>query len=291
MSQPRRIGRRDRKDKLQSRGPLIPSENSAATDEPLPDFLGQLTAVDDAEALAALAALPDEAVRLKVTPTEERYPPLPPTAPAVSPPAPAPPAPPAIASPPPPAAPPPRPPAVWAYNLVTALALLGTLGLLVVYAILWIDPYSPLNPLPPPIFYVQVTATPLPGAAAPNPPLPPAQQVFILAAPGVGYTSNPNERACAWASVAGQVTDSQGQGLVGYRLRVRGPNLDETIFSGTAPTWGEGGFELALGSAPLAQDYTVQLFSPQAAPLSDAYLFTTRADCAQNVTLLTFVSQ
>jgi hypothetical protein len=289
----RRIGRRDRKDSLKPSGPLIPPQDAPqADDEALPDFLAKLPTSDDSAALEALSALPEDAVRLKVTPSEERYPPLPPAPPRTDePPA----APVQVTRPNPRTAAPPRPsappqPATWGYDLVTALALLGTLGLVAVYAILWADPYHPLNPLPPPIFYVQVTATPdaaPPGAGAPAP----TEMVFELAAQGVQYASNPNERGCAWASIAGTVSDSQGRPLNGYRVRVRTADFDETVFSGTAPQWGEGGFELALGSAPLARDYTIQLFSPQGQTLSEAYLVSTRADCAQNVALLAFVAR
>ncbi|MCS6836372.1 MAG: hypothetical protein NZ750_10180 [Anaerolineae bacterium] len=287
----RRIGRRDRKDSLKPSGPLIPPEQAAPQGEAeaLPDFLAKLPNPDDSAALAALSSLPDDAVRLKVTPSEERFPPLPPAPLRAEDDLPNEPSADAARTRPNlrsavPSVPPKPVPSVWGYNLVTALALLGTLGLVVVYAILWVDPYSPLNPLPPPVFYVQVTATPEPQPSAP------ASMVFQLAAQ-LQYIGNTNERGCAWASVVGTVSDSQGRPLNGYRLRVRAADFDETVFSGSAPQWGEGGFELALASAPLARDYTIQLFSPQGQPLSDAYLVSTRADCAQNVVVLAFTAR
>lgn len=60
-------------------------------------------------------------------------------------------------------APPPRKPrkSGRGYNLVALLFLLATLGLIVYFALIWVEPFSPLNPLAPPTpLPIVVTATP-----------------------------------------------------------------------------------------------------------------------------------
>jgi hypothetical protein len=286
MSEPRdvrRFGRQNRKQALPPVPPLFPPEEMAAADEP--DFMALMPDTDQ-EALATLAQLPPDAVRpLKITPPEQRFPPLQPDSDSV----PLPMAAPAPKSTP---SPPPVPQHRWLYNIITLFACSGTLAMLVIYGIIWREPQSWLNPLPPDIVYIEVTATPgtAPQNVIPTPMLVvnPSDFPFVMTDAGIVYIANANGRGCEWASIAGSVTTEEGTALNGYRVRVTGANFDETVFTGAALTFGAGGFEMPLGNAPQTATYNVQLFSPQGAPLSDVVVLTTRAECEANVTLVNF---
>jgi hypothetical protein len=160
---------------------------------------------------------------------------------------------------------------------------------------LWTQPQSWLNPFPPPVEFVYVTATP--GAAleptlvATLPSMPlviDAGEYPFVMADTVLYAPNGNGKGCAWGSIAGSVTARDGTPLDGYRVHITGGDLEEVAYSGAIQTFGPGGYEMNLGSVPQEQDYTVQLFSPQDAPLSAAYPITTQASCEQNVTVVNF---
>src|SRR5690606_4235891 len=122
------------------------------------------------------------------------------------------------------------------YNRVAMLFVLLTVGVLIYYAILWFDPNSILNPLPPYASVIVVTATPQGGvqptepsiAAAPTlPPVPleaptPSPYPFKLVDAGVIYMPNGNGEGCNWASIAGTVTGLDGRGLEGYAVQITG---------------------------------------------------------------------
>ena len=192
----------------------------------------------------------------------------------------------------------------WRQDLIAAFFLFASVALLVYFAVIWQNPYSPLNPLAPPTPFVIITTTPQEseantgeGIAFSTPTLtssdtsPSASFPFAQTATGVVYIPNANGRDCNWASIAGTVTGLQGEALDGYGVRVTGTDLDEKVFSGTALTFGPGGFELVLGNAPVRATVTVRLFSPTGAPLSDEYAVITRDDCDQNVALVNFIQK
>lgn len=302
---PRRFGRRDRKERLDPVAPLfLPPENrKPEPDMPLPppDF-DQLKLPDvDQEALEALAQLtPDEVRTLNITPLGERFPELPdeqgpdPTLPMRASAAPASPRP----------APQPSPARQRArrYNRISLLALLGSIAIGALYALIWADPFTPINPFPPEVVVVYVTATPqasLPAAAqntaSESAPAAADGSAFPFVASDVLYTPNANERGCEYASIAGSVTDLNGEALSAYRVRISGPDgLEETVFTGAARTFGPGSYELPLGNLPIAADYTVQLFSPATSsapsglPLSELISVPTRADCEGAVAIINF---
>jgi hypothetical protein len=189
------------------------------------------------------------------------------------------------------------------YRWVTRLAWLGTFFLCAFYSIVWIEPQSVLNPFPPEIVYVYVTATPQ-TMAVPDTPLtnntttdildnapdsPDSLYPFVLSEDGVLYIANSNGRACEWSSIGGAVFGNDGTPLNGYRVRVTDvDDLRETVFTGATLAFGDGGFEFPIGGAPIEATYNVQLFSPQDAPLSDVISVTTRANCDENVAVVTF---
>lgn len=108
--------------------------------------------------------------------------------------------------------------------------------------------------------------------------------------PGVLYTPNGNGRECEWSSIAGIVQGLDGQPVNGLRVRFTDQLTSEenTVFTGSSTTFGDGGFELPLGNTPQVNGYFVQLFSEAGAPLSEELTVVTSDQCDQNVTIITF---
>lgn len=287
----RRIGRQDRKEQLDPVPPLFPESEaglpSETSEEDAPDLLAYLPEDDPEDGLELLASLPPRVLKPNaITPEEERFPP-------VAPPKPTPktrkPATRAVK-------PAPKPKRTGLYNVITLLALIGIVAWGGIFAVVWSQPDSWLNPFPPEPKFVYVTATPgsellAPTLVATVPPVPvviDSEGYPFVMSDSVLYAPNGNGLECAWGSIAGSITARDGSPLSGYRVRVIGNGLDEVAFSGAALTFGPGGYEMPLGSVPQAQDYTVQLFSPQGAPLSPAYPVATQAECEQNVAVVNF---
>lgn len=153
---------------------------------------------------------------------------------------------------------------------------------------------------PSPSVAPSATFTPLPlfgeGGSASGQPLEglepgeASDYPFVLVSQGVIYITNPEARGgCNWASIAGSVTDLQGQALNGYGIHIIGEGIDEMIASGSSPGYGPGGFEWPLGTTARDAQYTVQLIDPTGTPLSDAYKISTRSDCQYNIAAVRFV--
>ena len=280
----RRFGRKDQKAEIEPVSKLFPDE---------PAHLGDLPGLDelpdhDAAALEALSQVGDAVRPLTITAPEERYPPTDPDA---------------VSSPqaaPPVVLPPKK--GTLKYNITTLFIVLATLFLCGIFAIIWQDPQSPLNPLPPPTEFIVVTATPqgiITDNASASPtaliPTDTPQQTdsiappFQLANSGILYIQNENGRGCDWTSVAGSVTGLANEPLNGMAIRVIGDNLDEKVFSGTAQTFGAGGYELPLGGVPQEAEYSVQLLTAAGAPLSDPFTVSTKATCDENVAIVNFI--
>jgi hypothetical protein len=307
-----RFSRRNRKDQLPQTGGLFPVENDVpvAASQPayssLPELDLEALALPDSDraALEALAKLSKDDIRAPfITPQADRYPPLNPAAglEAEN----------VLPDPLKIAAQKARRWRNFRNNALTLLAWLGIVGFSAWTVIVWINPQSAWNPFPPATPFIVITATP--GAAAmPENPLTPtinaAGQIFVVATEAatatlvptdspypfivpdaVLHVPNGNDLGCNWWSIAGTVADKDGAALNGYRVRVTGDGVNETVFSGTILTFGAGGFELPLIGTPQTAEFSVQLFSPQDAPLSPPVLVTTQADCAANVAIINFV--
>ncbi len=274
----RRLGRKDRKRRLDTRGPLFPPEEVIPPPEPAaeeaPDF-----------------APPIEKARSN-TPVPQRFPPL--EFETEDKPAPA-----------------PKPAPIRARstclpNLITLIFAVATVAVIVVFAIITANPYTPLNPFPPftplPVIitatFLPPTITPLP-TEGPTPTFTPipldaqgqplAAFSFALSTAAPVYITNANNQGCNWSSIAGTVTDATGSALNGYGIHIIGDGVDSVVFSGAALTFGPGGFELFLNGTPQEKTYSVQLLSPQGVVLSDTYSVSTQSNCDQNVAILAFV--
>lgn len=166
-------------------------------------------------------------------------------------------------------------------NLISLLFALLTVLMVGYIALLWVDPFTPLNPLPPftPLPVI-VTATPPP---APTPTLSLGSQSFVLTPDGVTYGRH--RSGCAWAGIAGEV-----RGVGRYLVRITSPTLDALVYSGTASAYGAGGYELKLFDAPLQGTVTVQVFGAGDVPASDPVRVELRDTCEENLAIVEFVS-
>ena len=117
----------------------------------------------------------------------------------------------------------------------------------------------------------------------------PAPFPFTMYGDAVQYVPNPNDQGCRWASIAGSVTNLDGIALAGLAVRVVGEGIDEIRFTGTALTYGPGGFEIFLNGAPIRDQYVVQLLSQTGSPISDEFTVETSSSCEENVAIVNFV--
>ncbi|MBZ0287620.1 MAG: hypothetical protein K8I30_08390, partial [Anaerolineae bacterium] len=185
--------------------------------------------------------------------------------------------------------------------------------LIIVFSVIFVNPYTPLNPFPPftpiPILITATFLPPTPGPPATDTPIPtvgptatftpipvealpttePSLFPFVAANGGAVYVPNGNDQGCDWASIAGSVTDLVSAPLDGFGVHITGANLDETVFTGSTQTFGPGGFELFLNGAPQVETFGIQLLSPAGVPLSEVYTITTRATCEENVAVVSFL--
>jgi len=361
----RRVGRKDRKQRLTPTGPLFPPEESSDTDDsaseekkppdviethaessPLPfDTLSKASPSfspptnevieedydDEAEALEeADFQFSPFARPVPSAPTAERFPPL---APDVEPAQ----KPPFVNKRPPTATKSPRKRrrGNWRHDVIAAIFALATLVTCGFYSWIWQNPYSAQNPFALATPYIEITATPDPDLVRQaiatdraeslsvaledvtseptngllnesTAEITPETTEIVTATPiQIGgtlpftvnegntlYIPNANGVGCNWASIAGIVTGINGEALNGYGVQINdaeNPNgIQDRVYSGGALTFGDGGFELVLGGAPVEGRYTVQLFSPAGVPLSDVFFVITSNRCDQNVVVITF---
>jgi hypothetical protein len=103
------------------------------------------------------------------------------------------------------------------------------------------------------------------------------------------------DAGCNWIGVAGQAFDTQGNPVTGLAVSIKGTlgsnNIDMVTITGSANAYGPGGYEIVLGTQPVASSgkLTIQLLDPSAKALSDKITFDTTADCAENLILMNFV--
>lgn len=318
----RRVGRKDRKDDLKPSRPLFDdlddsddadddTVDKTGADTPREDAIGDPSGLDDIDvpSMSVAAVIARSHNPPEVTPPAERYPPL--------------------------NVPPEKPPKAQRpvrqiserrrrrggdrrHGLVALFFFIATILVCGYYAIIWNDPYSSLNFLPPETPFIVITETPDPTAVAvfnatqtevnrptetpipsptpitptPTPTLDTSNPPFALSG-DVIYAPNENGEECDWLSIAGTVTGLNGEAMNNYGIQITDAEdperLDERVFSGAALTFGEGGFELNLGNAPRLAQYEVRLYSPAGVPVSDVGFVITSDQCDQNVAIITFV--
>ncbi len=178
-------------------------------------------------------------------------------------------------------------------NILSGVLVTGTLVVGLVFAIIFVNPQSSLNPLPPttmpslfrtytpsptprpvlpptwtltpqpvegPTQGPQPTVTPLPAET----PIPTADldsgTTFKLQDGSPRYEANPYNpvAGCNWMGVGGEILDLAGEPVPGVLVEAGG-TLGELVISrltlsGAAPDYGEAGYELPLSDRPLETD-------------------------------------
>jgi len=136
------------------------------------------------------------------------------------------------------------------------------------------------------------SATPIPSPTATAVALKPYQ----IQANSPVYLSNfaHQTQACKWAGVAGQVFDLSGAPAKNIVLvvsgKLNGANIYALGMTGTTHLYGSGGYEIVLGSTPVASTATLAMtvYGLDGVALSDSIPFNTVGDCQKNLTLINF---
>jgi hypothetical protein len=188
---------------------------------------------------------------------------------------------------------------------------------------------NPFPPPAMPVLIPTSTAIPtsgvqLPPTWTPTPPLPPTvtptpEPTYTLTPKGEQPTSEntqdpaegmpfvmqdgnpqyiPNiyhpDAGCSWMGVGGQVIGLDGGAVLYLSIKLGGSLNGETVdlitISGTAPQYGQAGYEFKLSDQPAdsTQNLYVQLLDQADLPLSEKYYFDTFNDCDKNLILINF---
>ncbi len=149
-------------------------------------------------------------------------------------------------------------------------------------------PPPTLTPSQTPTFAPTFTPTPTPGSP------PPTRSLYPYTLQGeVIYTANfANTAGCAWLGIAGRVFGLEGEDVTGIAVVLKGGPYGDSnplvTYSGSAPAYGESGWEFFLDSKPKEGEWTIQLWD-QGQPVSDPVKVTTVKDCRRNLALVYFV--
>jgi hypothetical protein len=230
---------------------------------------------------------------------------------------------------------------IW--NFLSAIFLLAALCMGLYFALLFVNPNTPLNPLPPPtrvrpLETPTATITPLQLEATWTPTVTiqptatltrrptftpfPSATLFSLASPtsiytptrtptpsrtpaptGMPFTTTVQHiestiihpaSGCNWMGIGGDARDMNNNPILFLTVRLGGTldgsPVDALTVTGTAPQYGQGGYEFHLGDTPIASNGTIwiQLLDQAGLPLSDRVFLTTYADCQRNLVLVRF---
>lgn len=121
----------------------------------------------------------------------------------------------------------PNGPGIW--GLLTAIVAVLTLTLCGWYALIFVNPYSPLNPLPP------ATVTPYPVLVGPTPTLEPG----VVAPTAASVDTSPTPNPTAPQSAVATLTPSGGVVQPVPTATTTGPG-QPTVTAGPSPTGGAG---------------------------------------------------
>jgi hypothetical protein len=102
------------------------------------------------------------------------------------------------------------------------------------------------------------------------------------------------DAGCSWMGVGGQVIGLNGGPVLYLSIKLGGSLNGEAIelitISGTAPQYGQAGYEFKLSDQPVdsVQNLYVELLDQADLPLSEKYYFDTFNDCEKNLILINF---
>jgi hypothetical protein len=129
----------------------------------------------------------------------------------------------------------------------------------------------------------------VPGSNGANPTPQGTRSPFPFTVNETRYEPHEGNEGCQWLSIAGSVTDLDGEPLAGLAIEITGENFNQVMFSGAASRWGDAGFEFNLGAAPRTATYTLRLLGPTGGPVSDWIDVETGNTCQRNVAIVEFV--
>lgn len=192
-----------------------------------------------------------------------------------------------------------------------------------------LNPFPPA-PLPTMLTYPTATKTPIPLPATYTPtvtiqptatetlfptwtPIPSFTPFFlgVSATPAETLSSSPGlpfdatithigsdyfhpDAGCNWMGVAGQAVDMNNSPVLYLTIHISGTVggkfIDYYSLTGTAPNYGQAGFEFVLGDKAIASTNTlwIQLVDQQNLPLTDQIKLTTYNDCNKNLVMIRF---
>lgn len=155
------------------------------------------------------------------------------------------------------------------------------------------SPTNTSTPLPTftPTEIQEEQATPTPGEPPEGFPFviqdPPGEPVYIQ---NIHYP----DLGCDWMGLGGQAFALNGASMKFLTVHLGGVLgggfLDSLTLTGTAPQYGEGGYEFTLADSVIASNGTawIELLDQAGLPLSDKINFVTYADCERNQILINF---
>lgn len=114
------------------------------------------------------------------------------------------------------------------------------------------------------------------------------QAVFPFEGVVDGLRRNTSLQGCDWMSIAGRVTGLDGEAVPNIAVEVSGNNFQEVQFSGSAPAFGRGGFEINVGSRPRSRPFSIRLLDSRGEPISEYLLVETGDSCDTNIIVVGF---
>ena len=147
-------------------------------------------------------------------------------------------------------------------------------------------PTITLQPSPTRVSLVPPTRTPS--------PTPTARAPYAATVTAIDSTLIHPDLGCGWFGLGGSVVDESNAPVLYMTVRLSGSLGGETIekltVSGTAPDYGQSGFEFKLGSTPRASNklLLLQLFNQAGEKQADDIPIVTYNDCKKNLILVRF---
>lgn len=196
------------------------------------------------------------------------------------------------------------------WNCGSLVFFLGAIAAAAFIILLFLNPFSGFNPLPPipPTALPTNTATPAPETPTETPTatLEPSATPTVDVAGGffrvqegspvsLDSTVFHPELACNFMGLAGQAFGLDGTPITGLQVHVTGTldgqPVDKIGLTGAATHYGSGAYyEVQLGTTPVASDNTLQvtLLNAGGAAISEPFSLSTAASCQENLMMLNF---
>jgi len=195
--------------------------------------------------------------------------------------------------------------AIW--NCGSLFFFLGAIAAVAFIILLFLNPFSEFNPLPPipptdiPTNTPVASPTETPTATVEPTLTPTAEEAgsFFQIQEGSPVAMDSTifhpELACNFMGVAGQAFGLDGIPISGLQVHVTGTLSDQSIdkigLTGAATQYGSGAYyEIQVASQPIASNNTLQitLLNDNDAPISESFVFSTTDDCQESLVMINF---